>query len=125
MEIATLSEQLRELAKSPKKSKASQLFEILDDVEFALSAGVTHAVVVQKLAQNGLQFTLPSFENTLHRVRQRKKKQSVIETKTTIRQVAQLTIVTPEPENEESKQPQKRPSFQYEGTKNIDASSLI
>jgi hypothetical protein len=125
MEKTTLSEQLRELAKSPKKSKASQLYEILDDVEFALSAGVTHAVVVQKLAQNGLQFTLPSFENTLHRVRQRKKKQSVIGTKTTIRQLAQLTIVTPEPENEESKQPQKRPSFQYEGTKNIDASSLI
>lgn len=125
MEIATLSEQLRELAKSPKKSKASQLFEILDDVEFALSAGVTHAVVVQKLAQNGLQFTLPSFENTLHRVRQRKKKKSVVETKATISNVTPLPIVTSKTEIEESKQPQKRQSFQYEGTKNIDASSLI
>jgi septal ring-binding cell division protein DamX len=125
MEKTTLSEQLRELAKSPKKSKASQLFEILDDVEFALSAGVTHAVVVQKLAQNGLQFTLPSFENTLHRVRQRKKKKSVVETKATISHVTSLPIVTPKAEIEESKQPQKRQSFQYEGTKNIDASSLI
>lgn len=125
MEKTTLSEQLRELAKSPKKSKATQLFEILDDVEFALSAGVTHAVVVQKLAQNGLQFTLPSFENTLHRVRQRNKKKSVVETKATISHVTPLPILTPKTEIEESKQPQKRQSFQYEGTKNIDASSLI
>lgn len=96
METTTLSEQLRELAKSPKKSKASRLFEILDDVEFVLSAGVTHAVVVQKLAQNGLQFTLPSFENTLHRVRQKRKIKPVVETKPTIKPLAKLEAVIQE-----------------------------
>lgn len=68
-----ISEQLRALATDTQsRSKTSLLRDVIDDVEFALSAGVSRVRIVEQLAINGLAFTLPNFENALYRIRKKR-----------------------------------------------------
>ena len=55
------------------RSEASQLREILDDVEHALDAGASHAEVLRTLHDHGFTLTKKSFESTLYRLRKERR----------------------------------------------------
>lgn len=66
----TVSESLRVLASDDKKrSKAARFRDVLDDVEAALAAGVTHAAVIEVLKESGLEMTMATFKSNLQRLR--------------------------------------------------------
>jgi hypothetical protein len=50
---------------------------VIDDVEFALAAGVTRSSVLEELAAHGLEMTLATFDTTLKRIRQKRNKTSI------------------------------------------------
>lgn len=78
MDRRAIAERLRALASDDaKRSKAARLRDVIDDVEAALSAGISRSLVVEELAAHGLEMTLPTFETTLKRIRQKKEKLSV------------------------------------------------
>ncbi len=69
----TLSEQLRLLAtNNMQRSKSARLREVLDDVEWALAAGVSKSLIIEQLAKNNLHFTLTTFNTTLQRLRKKR-----------------------------------------------------
>ena len=69
----TLSEQLRLLAtNNMQRSKSARLREVLDDVEWALAAGVSKSLIIEQLAKNNLPFTLTTFNTTLQRLRKKR-----------------------------------------------------
>ncbi|MDB5728374.1 MAG: hypothetical protein JWQ00_1579, partial [Noviherbaspirillum sp.] len=75
MDKQVASERLRALASDDKKrSKAARLRDVIDDVEAALSSVISRADVVAELAALGLEMSLPTFETTLKRVRQKRGK---------------------------------------------------
>ena len=78
MDRKVLSENLHALATTSKgRSKAAQLRDVLDDVEAAFAAGVTHSAVLAALQQQGIEMTPNTFEGTLKRLRtQRAKRRS-------------------------------------------------
>ena len=70
MDKKALSNRLRALATGDeKRSKAARLRDIFDDVELALSAGITRENVRAELAAHGLEMSLSTFETTLKRIR--------------------------------------------------------
>lgn len=77
MDRKALAERLRALAcDDMKRSKAARLRDVVDDVEAALAAGVSRALVIKELAAHGLELTLATFETTLKRIRLKRAKQS-------------------------------------------------
>lgn len=78
MDRRAITERLRALASDDaKRSKAARLRDVIDDVEAALSAGISRSLIVEELAAHGLEMTLPTFETTLKRIRQKKEKLSI------------------------------------------------
>ncbi len=72
MDIKATAERLRALASSdPKRSKAAQLRDVINDVEVALAAGVSRSAVIEELARQGLTMTLATFATTLTRIRKK------------------------------------------------------
>jgi hypothetical protein len=56
-----------------QKSKAAQLAELLPEIEVALVAGHTHRVIFEQVEKAiGLNLTFGYYQNTIHRIRQRK-----------------------------------------------------
>jgi len=55
------------------RSETARLREVLDDVEAALSAGASHAAVLETLHAQGFTLTASSFESTLARLRKERK----------------------------------------------------
>jgi hypothetical protein len=75
MDKQVASERLRALASDDKKrSKAARLRDVIDDVEAALSAGISRADVVAELAALGLEMSLATFGTALTRLRQKRGK---------------------------------------------------
>ena len=78
MDKKAIAERLRALASDDsKRSKAARLRDVIDDVEFALAAGVTRSSVLEELAAHGLEMTLATFDTTLKRIRQKRNKTSI------------------------------------------------
>lgn len=74
MDRKAIAERLRMLATDDmKRSKAARLRDVIDDVEFALSAGVSRQSVINALKEQGLELSLATFETTLKRIRQKSK----------------------------------------------------
>lgn len=70
MDRKAFTENLHALATTSKgRSKAAQLRDVLDDVEAAFAAGVTHSAVLAALQQQGIEMTPNTFEGTLKRLR--------------------------------------------------------
>ena len=57
----------------PRRSQAARLREIFEEVEETLAAGVRRAAVLEALHKLGFTFTLGSFADALHRIRQERK----------------------------------------------------
>ena len=77
MDKKAVAERLQVLAADDKKrSKTARLYELLDDVERALAAGVKRADVLAELHSHGLAMSLSTFETTLKRLRAKRKRQS-------------------------------------------------
>ncbi|MDC6409538.1 hypothetical protein LOD50_10440 [Xylella fastidiosa subsp. multiplex] len=75
MDRKAIAERLRALASDDKKrSKAARLRDVIDDVEAALSAGVPRSSVLNELEAQGLQMSVATFETTLRRIRQKRRK---------------------------------------------------
>ena len=68
----TLKNQLRLAAKGKNRSLAAKLNDVFDEVENAISQGVRHDEIVALLINDGLDFTLKSFRNTLFYLRKKK-----------------------------------------------------
>ena len=82
MDKKAIAERLRALASDDnKRSKAARLRDVIDDVEFALAAGVTRSSVLEELAAHGLEMTLATFDTTLKRIRQKRNKTSITSVK--------------------------------------------
>jgi hypothetical protein len=76
VEKPPVSQALRKLASESAegpRSEASQLREILDDVEHALGAGASHAEVLRTLHDHGFTLTKKSFKSTLYRLRKERR----------------------------------------------------
>jgi len=76
MDPEKVSAALRELASEyagTPRSETARLREVLDDVEAALSAGASHAAVLETLHNQGFTLTASSFESTLARLRKERK----------------------------------------------------
>ena len=69
---AALRELATEYAGTPR-SETARLREVLDDVEAALTAGASHAAVLETLHAHGFTLTASSFESTLARLRKERK----------------------------------------------------
>ena len=70
MDKDAIAQCLRTLATSnEKRSKAARLREVFEDVELALSAGVSRATVLEVLTKHGLVMSLATFDGTLRRIR--------------------------------------------------------
>jgi hypothetical protein len=75
MDKKTISERIRSLASdNQKRSKAARLRDVIDDVEAALAAGVYQADVLAELNAHGLEMSRGTFQNTLQRIRDKRKK---------------------------------------------------
>jgi hypothetical protein len=75
MDKRIVAERLRALVSDTKKrSKAARLREVIDDVEATLAAGVSRLAVVEELSKHGLEMSLPTFDSTLRRIRQKRGK---------------------------------------------------
>jgi hypothetical protein len=73
----TIIQELEELASDEtKRSKAARLRDIFDTVEATLATGVTIKEVVKKLSDNGLDMSIGSFKNEMHRIRKKRGKPS-------------------------------------------------
>jgi len=60
---------LRKLASDDNRSDTARLRDIFEDVEVALSAGVTHAALVAALNAEGFALSVRSFQSALYRLR--------------------------------------------------------
>jgi hypothetical protein len=75
MDKKTISEQLRTLATNDKnRTDTARLRDVIDDVEAALSAGVSRLAVYETLKENGLDMTKNSFDSALKRIRAKRGK---------------------------------------------------
>ena len=73
-----LTTSLQVLAAAGKgRSKAGQLRRVLPDIEAALAAGATHAVLLETLKEHGLVMTPGTFKVTLSRLRAQQAKRGL------------------------------------------------
>lgn len=74
MDKEKLIERLMALAtSSPKRSKASQLEDVIASIELAMASGVSRAEIVENLSECGLEMTLYYFDTVLKRIRKKRK----------------------------------------------------
>lgn len=91
-----LEQQIKELASDEaERSKAARLREIIDTVEASLAAGVSRASVVRKLAENGLEMTIGTFNTELHRIRRKRGKPSIDKIKQDSQKINKMLQQTP------------------------------
>ena len=70
---AVIHQQLQTAAtQDPTRSQTARLLDYLDSIETALNSGVSRASVIQILSANGFEISLNSFASALRRVRQRR-----------------------------------------------------
>mgnify|MGYP000709865655 CR=1 FL=1 len=73
---SSISKKLKLAAKTSNRSAASRLYDIIEDVESAITSGVRHDDIVAILNSDNFNFTLESFRNTLKYVRKKTKGES-------------------------------------------------
>jgi len=72
-----MADVLRKLATgTANRPDTARLRDIFDEVEAALSAGVTHAAIHEALQTGGFKLTLKSFQSALYRLREERQKGS-------------------------------------------------
>ena len=77
MDRKIASERLRALATNDeKRSTASRLLDVIDDIEAALAAGVSRSAVLEELAKLGLEMKPETFYSALKRIRKKRGKPS-------------------------------------------------
>ena len=77
MDRKIASERLRALAANDeKRSTASRLLDVIDDIEAALAAGVSRSAVIEELATLGLEMKPETFYSALKRIRKKRGKPS-------------------------------------------------
>lgn len=70
--MKTLSEKLRDLPKrSPHRSASARIQEIIEDVEYAQSQGVSYKELVRELEKAGLALSVAALRSALRRYRQK------------------------------------------------------
>ncbi|MEQ7770327.1 hypothetical protein [Xanthomonas hortorum] len=68
-----MADVLRELAKGDKsRSETARLRDVIDEVEAAITAGVSRSAVLEALHGQGFTMTLKSFESALYRIRKQR-----------------------------------------------------
>ena len=68
----SVADALRELVKTDKnRSETRRVFELIDEIEAALKAGVHRETVLKTLNEQGFAMTLNSFKNALHSARKK------------------------------------------------------
>jgi hypothetical protein len=73
MTKTSVADVLRELAKGDKsRSETARLRDVIDEVEAALTAGVSRSAVLDALHGQGFTMTLKSFESALYRIRKQR-----------------------------------------------------
>ena len=73
LDSAVIHQQLQTAAaQDPTRSQTARLLDYLDSIETALNSGVSRASVIQILSANGFEISLNSFASALRRVRQRR-----------------------------------------------------
>ena len=68
----SVAEALRALAGSESRSETARLREVFDEVETALSAGVSRTAILETLHEQGFTMTAKSFESALYRLRKQR-----------------------------------------------------
>ena len=103
----TIIQQIEELASDDtKRSKTARLREIIDTLEASIAAGVNRAAIVEKLADNGLEMTVATFNSELRRIRKKRGKPSASPSKSEPNKAKASTVQEskkndePEPEAE-------------------------
>lgn len=75
MTKTTITEELRRLASDQvARSQTARLRDVLDEVEAAIAAGVSHATILSALNERGFSMTPKSFADTLFRLRKKRAK---------------------------------------------------
>lgn len=73
LDNTVINQQLQTAAtQDPTRSQTARLLDYLDSIETALNSGVSRASVIQILSANGFEISLNSFASALRRVRQRR-----------------------------------------------------
>lgn len=73
MQKNSVADVLRALATGDKaRSETARLRDVVDEVEAALSAGVSRAAILEALHGQGFTMTLKSFESALYRIRKQR-----------------------------------------------------
>lgn len=82
MQKPSIAEALRALATDDTaRSETARLRDIIDDIEAALSAGVSRAAILKTLHDQGFTMTPKSFESALYRIRKQRLKKEQQSTK--------------------------------------------
>lgn len=106
----SVADVLRALATGDKsRSETARLRDIVDEVEAALSAGVSRAAVLEALNGQGFTMTLKSFESALYRIRKKRTQPAKLAAKIGHDQIAEpASQQTQAPQQEPAKEPQAR-----------------
>ena len=101
----TIIQELEELASDEtKRSKAARLRDIFDAVEATLATGVAIKEVVKKLSEHGIDMSIGSFKNEMHRIRKKRGKPSASLSKPEPKKAASSTIQEVSNKNSEQEQ---------------------
>jgi hypothetical protein len=74
MNTTAIVSALEELARSSSRRESVRLKEIFDSIEASLAAGVTRIQVLESLHQNGFTMSINTFNTTIYRIRQQKRR---------------------------------------------------
>jgi hypothetical protein len=116
MQKTNIVDELRALATSAeKRPDTARLRDIFNDVEAALTAGVSCAEVHKTLQKYGFKMTLRGFETALYRIRKQRKQRGAQNLNTPTRENATATTQTdsfPEPGNNHNEEKEEQDNVQ-------------
>lgn len=94
MDIANISDQLDKASRADSRSVRARISDVLDDIEKAISSGVSHDEIVIVLNENGFDLSIKSFRNALYQARKKTNTRTAISKPVTIRPAAEKTTST-------------------------------
>ena len=122
MDKKGLSERLKSVSSDDsKRSNYALLRDVIDDVEAALSAGVSRSVVVDELAAFGLAMSLSAFDTALHRIRKKKGNLSVTTVKSNNQSITKIMPPVSKPSVVELEDDSEPPLVVSHDPRDIDA----
>lgn len=74
MDNTKIVKALEDLASSSSRRESARLREVFDSIEASLAAGVTRIQVLESLHQNGFTMSINTFNTTIYRIRQQKRR---------------------------------------------------